>query len=121
MKIFDSIVLYVEDIAATVKFYSELLGREVRLLAPTFASCELESGLCLEFKTKDQAEPKATMTGGGAELCISVPEAAALHELFETWKTKGLRFAQLPTTLAFGPTFVALDPDEHRIRVFVRA
>lgn len=121
MKIFDSIVLYVEDITATMKFYTDILGREVRLLAPTFASCQLESGLSLEFKTRSQAEPKAAMTGGGAELCISVPEAAALHELFEAWKAKGLRFAQLPTNLAFGPTFVALDPDEHRIRVFVRA
>ncbi|HUX37060.1 MAG TPA: VOC family protein [Rectinemataceae bacterium] len=40
MKIFDSIVLYVEDIAATMKFYSEILGRELRLLAPTFVALD---------------------------------------------------------------------------------
>jgi hypothetical protein len=31
---------------------------------------------------------------------------------------RGLPIAQAPTAMDFGPTFVALDPDGHRLRVF---
>jgi hypothetical protein len=34
------------------------------------------------------------------------------------WRDLGVIFLQPPTTLVFGTTFVALDPDEHQIRVF---
>jgi catechol 2,3-dioxygenase-like lactoylglutathione lyase family enzyme len=116
----DSIVLYVEDIAVSRKFYTELLERKAQELSPTFLSFELDSGLKLELKVRARSEPPATMTGGGTEICFKVPDEKALLGLFEQWKGKGARFAQSPTKLVFGMTFVAMDPDGHRLRVFVQ-
>ena len=46
---------------------------------------------------------------------------AAVQQLHADWDAKGLRIAQAPTDLDFGHTFVALDPDGHRLRVFAPA
>jgi predicted enzyme related to lactoylglutathione lyase len=37
------------------------------------------------------------------------------------WQSFGARIAQPPTRMDFGFTGVALDPDGHRLRVFVPA
>ncbi|MEB4632395.1 VOC family protein [Burkholderia contaminans] len=37
--------------------------------------------------------------------------------LHEAWKALGVPFEQEPMTAVFGLTFVALDPDGHRLRV----
>jgi catechol-2,3-dioxygenase len=113
----DSVVLYVEDIAVSKRFYAELLESNPQQLSPTFVSFELEAGPKLELKQRAESVPPATITGGGGELSILIPDAASLTMLFEKWKSRGVRFLQTPTTVVFGLTFVALDPDRHRIRV----
>lgn len=117
MYAFDSIVLYVEDIAVSAKFYAELLGASPEVLSPTFMSFELTPTMKLELKERSASKPAATVTGGGTELCMTVSDAASLNELFDLWRDRGYEFAQTPTTLVFGLTFVAQDPDGHRIRV----
>ncbi len=117
----DFVVLYVEDIAVSKRFYAELLESNPQELSPTFVSFELEAGLKLELKQRAEFVPPATITGGGGELSILVPDAASLTLLFEKWKSRGVRFLQMPTTAVFGLTFVALDPDEHRLRVFTQS
>jgi catechol 2,3-dioxygenase-like lactoylglutathione lyase family enzyme len=114
----DSIVLYVESISASKKFYTELLGSSAQELSPTFLSFELEAGLKLELKQRAQSLPPSTTTGGGTEMCIRLHDEEALNRLFEEWRARGVGFAQPPTTLVFGRSFVALDPDGHRIRAF---
>jgi catechol-2,3-dioxygenase len=116
----DSLVLYVEDIAVSKAFYAALLERSPQELSPTFVSFEVGSGMKLELKERAAAQPPATITGGGTELSLQAPGAASLNRLYEQWKSKGARFAQTPTHLVFGLTFVALDPDQHRIRVFAQ-
>jgi catechol 2,3-dioxygenase-like lactoylglutathione lyase family enzyme len=114
----DSIVLYVDDVSRSKKFYAELLDCIPKELSPTFVSFELESGLKLELKVGAVSQPPSAVRGGGTEISIKVPNEASLRAVFEAWKAKGIDFAQQPTMLVFGPTFVALDPDAHRIRVF---
>ncbi len=114
----DSIVLYVDDIAVSKRFYSDLLGTSPQQLSPSFVTFELGTGTKLELKERGQSLPPSNTTGGGAELCIKVQDEKSVYMLFEQWKNKGVSFAQLPITLVFGPTFVAIDPDGHRIRVF---
>jgi hypothetical protein len=62
-------------------------------------------------------QPPATTAGGG-ELAIAVGEAGAVRALHRGWAAKGLTIAQASTAMDFGFTFVALDPDGHRLRVF---
>jgi predicted enzyme related to lactoylglutathione lyase len=66
-------------------------------------------------------EPAATAAGGGGELAFTVKDAAAVAALYEQWGGKGLRILQKPVDLDFGHTFVAMDPDGHRLRVFAPA
>ncbi|WP_247873415.1 VOC family protein [Burkholderia sp. LS-044] len=40
-----------------------------------------------------------------------------VRRLYEAWKVLGVTFEQAPMTAVFGLTFVALDPDGHRLRV----
>jgi catechol 2,3-dioxygenase-like lactoylglutathione lyase family enzyme len=114
---FGFVVLYVEDIAKSKAFYTGLLGRGPRELSPSFVSYDLDSGLKLELWERDKVRPAPTGTGGGCELCMVLPDAASVNSLYEEWKGKGVIFALEPFRAVFGLTFVALDPDGHRLRV----
>lgn len=60
----------------------------------------------------------ATETGGRGELAFSVAGNDTVRALHTDWVRRGLVIAQAPTDIDFGHTFVALDPDGHRLRVF---
>jgi predicted enzyme related to lactoylglutathione lyase len=111
------IILYVNDATKSAAFYAELLGRQPQDAAPTFAMFALESGVMLGLWTKDGVEPSATKPGG-SELCFSVADGATVDARHADWRSRGLVIIQSPTEMDFGRTFVALDPDGHRLRVF---
>jgi uncharacterized glyoxalase superfamily protein PhnB len=56
-------------------------------------------------------------TGHRAELAFMVDSHVAVDALYEEWRKEGLSIEQEPMTAVFGRTFVALDPDGHRLRV----
>ena len=78
----------------------------------------MESGLKLGLWSKHTVEPAAAAAGGGGELALSVSNSDTVHDLFADWVERGLEIIQRPTEMDFGFTFVALDPDGHRLRVF---
>ena len=43
---------------------------------------------------------------------------ADVNMTFEKWKDQGIPILQEPTSMDFGFTFLALDPDGHRLRIF---
>jgi predicted enzyme related to lactoylglutathione lyase len=47
-----------------------------------------------------------------------VDNPAEVDRTFAEWRGRGVEIAQTPTQLDFGYTFVALDPDGQRLRVF---
>ena len=112
------VLLYVDSPAASAAFYRKLLGREPLESSPTFAMFALKPGLMLGLWSKHTVEPRAAGTGGGAELAFTVENAAAVDAQYKAWREIGLEILQTPTELDFGRTFVALDPDQHRLRVF---
>ncbi len=112
------VILYVQDPPASADFYSVLLGRPVVERAPTFAMLPLCQGVMLGLWSKHTVEPAAQAAGGGAELAITVPSADVVRTTHADWSARKLKIAQAPTEMDFGTTFVALDPDGHRIRVF---
>ncbi|MFY3005965.1 drug:proton antiporter, partial [Achromobacter xylosoxidans] len=65
--------------------------------------------------------PAAAGRGGCTELAFTVPDADALDQRHLDWSLRGLPILQAPTNMDFGRTFVALDPDGHRLRVFAPA
>ena len=119
MVAFDYVLLFVHDVGVSTQFYTKLLECEPLALSPTFVRFPLGSGAQLELWQSDRVDPPSDITGGGMELGVAVADAEAVARLFEDWEGKGVPFAQTLTTMAFGPTFVALDPDGHRLRVAV--
>lgn len=118
MLAFESVVFYVEDIEASKSFYAKVFDAKSNVLSPTFVFIPLLSNLSLGLKQLDQTVPPANKSGGGTELSLIVENEVELNELYQEWRSKEVRFSQQPTELVFGKTFVVLDPDEHRIRVF---
>jgi len=115
------LVLYVENPAASAAFYQILLGRAPVEASPTFVLFALASGMMLGLWSRRSVEPAAVAGGGGAELAVTAADDDAVDATFADWTARGLTIAQQPTTMDFGRTFVALDPDGHRLRVFAPA
>jgi predicted enzyme related to lactoylglutathione lyase len=114
------ILLYVESPAASAAFYAGLLGRPPVESSATFAMFALASGVMLGLWARHTVEPAATPSGGG-ELAFAVADVDTVHALHADWSGRGLTIIQPPTDMDFGRTFLALDPDGHRLRVFVPA
>jgi catechol 2,3-dioxygenase-like lactoylglutathione lyase family enzyme len=116
------IILYVDNPAASVDFYAALLGKPPVESSPTFAMFALPSGVMLGLWSRHAVEPAASATlGGGSEVAFAVDSKHEVTSLYEAWTGRGLRVVQKPVDMDFGHTFVALDPDGHRLRVFAAA
>ena len=66
-------------------------------------------------------EPAAAGRGGASELAFTVADAGAVDQRHVDWSLRGLPILQPPTDMSFGRSFVALDPDGHRLRVYAPA
>lgn len=63
-------------------------------------------------------EPRVNAQTGCCEIVFSQKQSDDVDQLYSRWKSLGVSFAQEPTDMDFGYTFVALDPDGNRIRIF---
>jgi catechol 2,3-dioxygenase-like lactoylglutathione lyase family enzyme len=115
------IILYVDNPQTSAAFYAELFQRAPVESSPTFAMFVLDSGMKFGLWSRHTVEPAASTTGGGGEMAIEVADADAVRALHGEWKNRGLPIAQAPVDMDFGHTFVALDPDGHRLRVYALA
>ena len=114
------ILLYVDSPVASEAFYTNLLGKAAFESHPTFAAFMLESGVTLGLWSKHTVEPASTPVGG-SELGFAVADAAEVEALYAAWSARGIEIVQMPVALDFGFTFVGVDPDGHRLRVFAPA
>lgn len=114
----DMLILYVDDVARSADFYADLSGRKPVEQSTGFALFLLDAGLKLGLWKRSEVEPTAKLTGGGGELAVTVEEISEVDRLAAAWRAKGIEIAQETVEMDFGYTFVALDPDNHRVRVF---
>jgi predicted enzyme related to lactoylglutathione lyase len=111
------IIVYVDNVAASEAFYAALLGRPAVESSPTFAMLPAAPGLMLGLWRRDGVKPAATQAGG-AEIAFPLVDKAAVDAKFAEWRARGVKIAQEPTAMDFGYTFVGLDPNGQRLRVF---
>jgi predicted enzyme related to lactoylglutathione lyase len=111
------ILVYVENVAASEAFYSSIFGRPAVESSATFAMLPAAPGLMLGLWRRDGVKPEPTPAGGG-EIAFPVDGAGEVDALFAEWSARGVKIAQPPTKMDFGYTFVGLDPDGQRLRVF---
>jgi catechol 2,3-dioxygenase-like lactoylglutathione lyase family enzyme len=112
------VILYVDNPPASAAFYGRLLGHPVLESSPTFAMLPLREGTMLGLWSRHTVAPAAEAAGGGMEVAFTVGAADAVDATHARWRDLGLPILQAPTDMDFGRTFVALDPDRHRLRVF---
>lgn len=113
-------ILYVEDTPASERFYADLLGKRAVESSPAFAMFALDAGhrIGLWARHTVQPAPAVRAQAGGAEIVFAVDSDAEVDATHDDWSRRGLSIAQKPTLMEFGRTFVALDPDGHRLRVY---
>ena len=112
------ILLFVDDPARSAQFYRRILGAEPVESSATFVLFACESGLKLGLWSRHTAEPRPTAGAGAMDVGFSVAERTEVDRIFRRWTEEGVTIAQEPTEMDFGMSFVGLDPDGHRLRVF---
>ena len=114
----DFTILFVDNPLKSADFYQSLFGAAPVERSPTFSLFVLNTGMKLGLWSRHTVEPAAAATGGGGEIVLAVEKAAAVDATHADWTSRGINVLQAPTDLDFGRTFVALDPDNHRLRVY---
>ncbi len=115
---FSFVLLYVSDPLKSAAFYADILGKPIVESAPTFAMLPLNGTVMLGLWRRDDVTPKPTGRDSANEVAFTVADADTVRATHADWSRRGLPIVQVPTDLDFGCTFVAQDPDGHRLRVF---
>ena len=113
----NSVILYVSDVEVSTAFYRRILGHGPIETYPGFSVFKLCDDMTLGLQAADEIEPAAEPYVGGSELSLSDVKHADVDRLHARWRMLGIPMVLEPTVLEFGYTFVATDPDGHRLRV----
>jgi catechol 2,3-dioxygenase-like lactoylglutathione lyase family enzyme len=109
-------ILYVADVDRSVAFYREVFEGEPVEHQPGFGMFVSAPGRAWGLWQRESVKPATADVVGGAEYCLRVGSREELDALAATWRERGYPIEQEPTEMDFGYTFVALDPDGHRLR-----
>jgi predicted enzyme related to lactoylglutathione lyase len=112
---FSLVIRYVDNPPASAAFYADLLGLAPVEVSATFAMLAFPGGGGLGLWSRHTVTPAAGADGGDGEVAFTSGDVDAVCA---SWTARGVAVLQAPVDLDFGRTFVALDPDGHRIRVF---
>ena len=115
------IALYVKDVDASIKFYTEVLGFQIsakRTAGPgAFLTCgQFHHDLAL-FGGLEGAEPVKTNDTTLHHFAVQVENFQALKEIYQTLKEKGVKVDQATDHGVTGSIYVA-DPDGNRVEIF---
>lgn len=110
------LILYVADPLESASFYEKIIGKPAEGF-PTYQCFEFESGFTLGLWSTGAKNFVSGGDGHRSELAFQVENEEIVKDLYEKWKENGVEIEQDLAEAVFGLTFVALDPDGHRIRV----
>lgn len=113
----NSLILYVDDVDRSTAFYKDILKADPVETFQDFCVFVLTDSFVVGLQAKHAIDPKPQQGVGGFELSFSNATTEEVDALWAEWKARGIEIVLAPTTLEFGYTFVAADPDGHRLRV----
>lgn len=113
------ILLYVKDPEKSATFYTSLLEHAPTVVYPTYAAFEFDNGLNLALWSTQAKDFVSSGSGQRSEIAFMVPDTNTVRALYDRWKAASVVIEQPLHEAVFGLTFVALDPDDHRIRVCI--
>lgn len=106
---------------ASARFYAGILGKAPATASPAFVSFALATGMTLGLWSRHAVAPAIAGTGECSELVFSLADDTAVDAVHKDWTERRLPILQEPVRMGFGYTFVAADPDGHRLRVMAPA
>jgi predicted enzyme related to lactoylglutathione lyase len=115
------VLLYVNEPQVSAAFYARLLDRQPLDSSPNFVMFGLSPDLRLGLWARRDVQPTPSGAADTGELAMAVETKEEVETLYADWKRKGATILQEPATMDFGRTFLAADPDGHRLRVFCPA
>ncbi|EQC48719.1 glyoxalase-like domain protein [Bacteriovorax sp. BSW11_IV] len=119
MNVLNLITIYVSDVGKSIEFYKKIFEIEPSFIVPTYASFSMENGLSFSLWSNKAKDFISEGVGSRFELSIMVSDEIRVLDLYEKWQELGVVIEQKFHKAVFGPTFVVLDLDGHRIRVCI--
>ena len=113
------LIIYVTDPLKSAAFYEKIFERKSVTAFPTYVAFAFENGLSVALWSLTAKDFVSSGSGNRSELAFMVPDALEVERLHSLWSGVGVHIEQGLFEAVFGLTFVALDPDGHRIRVCI--
>lgn len=111
------ILFYVENPIESASFYEKIFEQRPVSTFPSYAAFTFSNGLTFSLWSTKAKNFVSSGTGSRSELAFMVSNDDEVRRLHELWVKRGVSIEQELHEAVFGLTFVALDPDGHRIRV----
>lgn len=108
---------YVEDPASSAQFYAGLFGKPPVAVHPTYAAFAFDNGLNLGLWSTKAKNFLSSGSGHRSEIAFMLADDDEVRRFHADWEAAAVKIEQPLHEAVFGLTFVALDPDGHRIRV----
>lgn len=110
-------LIYVTDVEASTRFYTELLELEPVFVSPRYVAFPVAPGVLFAlWGARAEGVTDGSGTRPSGEVGLMVPPAQ-VDEVFARWTALGARVVEPPHEDVFGRTFVVADPDGGLIRV----
>ena len=120
MLIPNQLLFYVKNPLTSSLFYEKIFSKKPVVSHPTYVAFSFANGLTFSLWS---TQAKNFVSGGAGhwmELSFMVNDEQAVQGLRAQWEKLEITIEQDLHEAVFGLTFVALDPDGHRIRVCIR-
>ena len=111
------LLLYVQNPKESATFYEKIFKTKPAVSFPTYVSFSFANGFTFSLWSTQAKNFVSGGQGHHSELAFMVQNEDQVRVYRDTWKGLGVQIEQDLHEAVFGLTFVALDPDGHRIRV----
>lgn len=111
------LLFYVKNPLESALFYEKIFSTKPIASFPTYVAFSFENGFTFSLWSTQAKDFVSEGAGHRAELSFMVENEQRVRELRNQWGEFGVTIEQDLQEAVFGLTFVALDPDGHRIRV----
>lgn len=111
------VLFYVKNPLESASFYEKVFEQRPVAALPSYVAFTFSNGFTFSLWSIEAKDFVSSGSGSRAELAIMVPDDTEVRRLRDLWGKLEVTIEQDLHEAVFGLTFVALDPDGHRIRV----
>lgn len=113
------VLFYVKDPIESAAFYEKIFEQQPVAAFPTYVAFRFSNDFTFSLWSTQAKDFVSLGSGNRSELAFMVSDENKVRSLRDRWGKLGVVIEQDLHEAVFGLTFVALDPDGHRIRVCI--